>query len=406
MQNQYQEKLLNLVSEDKLETVFALMKNYPDDGILNELIIIEGNFSNLEKSNRLNMLSFQEYSDQKDRIRKSLIDIFNKIDNEILNNYELDTREISSIIKYSTYYNLLLRLRDAIICSKPKEVLVSDKKNGTILRVVKNISIKIDKLMNFEYLVLYEHRKFVNGTYWDLKSFSEELLYRINFSIEDIHMSICDQTHFRLSIYDDHISLCIPFKHDVQEMNIRRNGIVKVRKNKTRELAILLDKSDSSVNKINSLFIQIRALEWPDLPFRRNDRPSNFVCIVQGQDILVDFDKYEPIDRLFRMNRLLSFNHQNGQVEYAKITDFRIHKVRAYLKINDKLSITHNHPVFSLQYGYIQAKALKLGMSIKTQIGFEKIYSIVEINEEVNVYDISVSMNNNFFVSNYLVHNK
>lgn len=122
---------------------------------------------------------------------------------------------------------------------------------------------------------------------------------------------------------------------------------------------------------------------------------------------VVDVMKYHDVDIL-----VYSFNHESGINEYKKITNsslmFENTKV---LRITDTITgdfikCTPNHKIFIDGKGYVEAGSLKNGDKIKSMYGvlYHSI-KIEECDELIDVYDITVEDNENFYANNILVHN-
>lgn len=73
--------------------------------------------------------------------------------------------------------------------------------------------------------------------------------------------------------------------------------------------------------------------------------------------------------------------------------------------LNHSLELTRVHPVYTKE-GWIIAGDLQIGQEIFTENGYETINQILVHNNTLEVVDLSVESNENFFANGVLVHNK
>lgn len=80
------------------------------------------------------------------------------------------------------------------------------------------------------------------------------------------------------------------------------------------------------------------------------------------------------------------------------------------IKSNDEvINVTSEHPFYVENKGWVKVKDLKIGDVLKSSSEMNtKITSIQLIESKIQVYNIEVKKNHNYFVSNLtiLVHNK
>ena len=87
------------------------------------------------------------------------------------------------------------------------------------------------------------------------------------------------------------------------------------------------------------------------------------------------------------------------------MTEVFKHLADSYLIINDQLKITANHPVM-INRRWQDIGIAKIGDKLKTRTGQVTIYSIKEIQQPTEVYNLEVNGNHNYYAEDYLVHNK
>lgn len=119
-------------------------------------------------------------------------------------------------------------------------------------------------------------------------------------------------------------------------------------------------------------------------------------------------EQYEP---LF----VLSYNEDLGieefnMIEAAGLTDGHSELVEVIDHVGGRLVCTPNHPVYTINRGYVEAQhlvstdSLLIGSTSKSQSTHEVI-KINKLTRTAPVYDLTVRNSHNFFASGILVHN-
>jgi len=110
---------------------------------------------------------------------------------------------------------------------------------------------------------------------------------------------------------------------------------------------------------------------------------------------------------------VLSYNHQKNVIEYKPILKTFKRKATRLLRLysnEEYIECTENHPVFVLTKGYISAKKVgfldKILALNKGQVVEKFITKIERLPEQqIDVYNLEVTDNNNYFANGVLVHN-
>ena len=103
-----------------------------------------------------------------------------------------------------------------------------------------------------------------------------------------------------------------------------------------------------------------------------------------------------------------SANNIKGNYSTSKIRNLWVNPTESYLVINNKLKVTKQHLIFfkrNSKYYFNYAEKLLLNDELFTDNNiYEKITSIEEIKEKINVYNFEIYKDFTYFAENYLVH--
>lgn len=92
-------------------------------------------------------------------------------------------------------------------------------------------------------------------------------------------------------------------------------------------------------------------------------------------------------DDFAKNNKNLLIEAPNGFVSFDSVVRYKYDTFLVIKTNNGDLIISHNHPVFT-DFGWKQARTLKIGDILIKKDGVSKITEIVEKNEEIYLYDI------------------
>ena len=133
-------------------------------------------------------------------------------------------------------------------------------------------------------------------------------------------------------------------------------------------------------------------------------------CLPAGTLIETDCGKIK-IEACNNETRVLSYNHGQNRSEYKSIIANLKKTVKGFTRIatvsGHSLTASNNHPVFVIGQGYVKIQNIKPGARIRVseQIKEDTVSAVTSSDEELEVYDIQVADNNNFFAESILVHN-
>ncbi len=130
----------------------------------------------------------------------------------------------------------------------------------------------------------------------------------------------------------------------------------------------------------------------------------NPVCFVKGT-MIATLGGEMPIESITVGDYVLSFNETTGVIEPNKVLKTFSHLPQEYLLINNALGVTGNHIIY-VNGWLLPAKDIKLGDILTTLEGYEQVTSIELITQSLDVYNIEVENNHNFYAEGILVHNK
>lgn len=130
-------------------------------------------------------------------------------------------------------------------------------------------------------------------------------------------------------------------------------------------------------------------------------------CIVAGTPI--DTPSGSRAIELLDVGDAVLSRTPNGKFQIARVTAKSVHSVHRYLRFvfNDKgeLGATDEHPI-ATPMGWTKAGDLRVNDRVLGKSGERSITSIEPVSKHINVYDLTVEPNENFFAAGVLVHNK
>ncbi len=171
--------------------------------------------------------------------------------------------------------------------------------------------------------------------------------------------------------------------------------------------------SDSCVNKtiVNESYCDNSgALRSQQITCSQGTACTNGMCYGGGTcflpDTLIKTKNGEKMIKDIRKGDIvLSYNEKSDKYEYNKVTKTFEHITNSYLLINNKLKVTPNHPMH-INGKWQEIGSAKIGDKIKTLSGEETIFSIKEVDGDVEVYNLEVEGDHNYIAEGYLAHNK
>lgn len=128
-----------------------------------------------------------------------------------------------------------------------------------------------------------------------------------------------------------------------------------------------------------------------------------------GDMLVLTEEGAKPIPDIKVGDKVLSFDEAGNQVLADVLKTYEL-KNNHFFLINKKIKVTATHP-FLTNTGWKSASDLEIGDRIQTTTGeFEKIDSIDWNPGDLDVYNLTISKNHNFYISpdgknGYLVHN-
>ena len=151
------------------------------------------------------------------------------------------------------------------------------------------------------------------------------------------------------------------------------------------------------------------------------------VCFLKGTKITLPNHKQKNIEDLTLEDEVLTYNIQElseirnknlvskwqkedmkGELSKSGIRNIWINPTDSYLVINDKLKVTKHHLIHfkrDNRYYFNFAEILIEGDELMTDTGsYDKIETIEEIQDNINVYNFELDKDQTYFAENYLVH--
>jgi len=151
------------------------------------------------------------------------------------------------------------------------------------------------------------------------------------------------------------------------------------------------------------------------------------VCFLKGTKITLLDNSQKPIEDLTLEDEVLTYNIEElseirnknlvskwhtddmkGTFSKSGIRNIWINPTDSYLVINDKLRVTKHHLIHykrDNRYYFNFSENLNLGDELLTDKGsYERIETLEEIRENINVYNFELDKDQTYFAENYLVH--
>ncbi|MBK8229537.1 MAG: hypothetical protein IT349_07570 [Candidatus Eisenbacteria bacterium] len=105
-------------------------------------------------------------------------------------------------------------------------------------------------------------------------------------------------------------------------------------------------------------------------------------------------------------DRVLAYNEQTRSMTVSEVVSVhRPYSVRFYYVVNDRISLTQNHPILS-RGKWISAGDLRVGDDFQTvSLAATPVFSIEKVEADVLVYNFQVALGT-YIASGIVVHNK
>ena len=129
-------------------------------------------------------------------------------------------------------------------------------------------------------------------------------------------------------------------------------------------------------------------------------------CFTKGTKVKTPLG-YATIESLKKGDLVKSYDTKVEAKVDSEVTETFLHENHdGYLFINENIKTTSNHPFYS-NGDWVDAGELSVGDKILHVDGLEHtIESIENYDDTIDVYNIEVDGNHNYYAENYLVHNK
>lgn len=129
-------------------------------------------------------------------------------------------------------------------------------------------------------------------------------------------------------------------------------------------------------------------------------------CFTKGTKVKTPLG-YATIESLKKGDLVKSYDTKVEAKVDSEVTETFLHKNHdGYLVINGNIKTTSNHPFYS-NGDWVDAGELSVGDKILHVDGLEHtVESIENYDDTIDVYNIEVDGNHNYYAENYLVHNK
>ncbi|MNE23782.1 hypothetical protein D3C80_1170530 [compost metagenome] len=135
------------------------------------------------------------------------------------------------------------------------------------------------------------------------------------------------------------------------------------------------------------------------------------VCFEAGTFIYSSKDLV-PIEKISIGDSVYSYNFSTNQIKLNKVINTLHKETTIVYEVKfgkERIHVTAEHPFYVENLGWMKAKKLKVGYKLKTIKNIPcKISEIKCVSKKVDVYNIEVDGDHNYFVTNTraLVHNK
>jgi hypothetical protein len=129
-------------------------------------------------------------------------------------------------------------------------------------------------------------------------------------------------------------------------------------------------------------------------------------CFTKGTKVKTPLG-YATIESLKKGDLVKSYDTKVEAKVDSEVTETFLHENHdGYLVINGNIKTTSNHPFYS-NGDWVDAGELSVGDKILHVDGLEHtVESIKNYDDTIDVYNIEVDGNHNYYAENYLVHNK
>lgn len=144
------------------------------------------------------------------------------------------------------------------------------------------------------------------------------------------------------------------------------------------------------------------------------EKPGNLIyhiCFVKGT-LVYGKEALRPIEQVSVGDSVYSYNLEADKVELSKVVNVLKRPTNGIYELSvakEKILVTAEHPFYVDGKGWVTVKELKPGDRLRTSTKERlKLDAVKAIAQDVEVYNIEVDGNHNYFVTNssILVHNK
>lgn len=171
------------------------------------------------------------------------------------------------------------------------------------------------------------------------------------------------------------------------------------------------------VSKIPAVGIPLSVVGtiYKDEIMNLHSTPSQFnshdrICFAKGTLVFTE-EKMINIENLKVGQFITSFNFKLNNLELKKINFVNIQKSNNIYELiteTDTFIVTHEHPFYVINKGWVETKNLVIGDSLKNvNNSLIQVVSLKKLNKETEVVNIEVNDNQNFYIGKgkILVHN-
>lgn len=130
-------------------------------------------------------------------------------------------------------------------------------------------------------------------------------------------------------------------------------------------------------------------------------------CIIRGQNIAIPENKTIPIENCMPGQIVLAYDFETSSIKSAILTRIQKYNIKNYILINKKLCLSGEHKVYVKDKGWLSCCDLSIGETIiKIDDKYERVDSIVFINQKEECYSVHISPYECLYANGYLVHNE